>query len=66
MTFPPPADNGGASLGGALGAAITALVVEEVRFFPTQVVHPDTQGVKGYNDLWPRGGAAIDLFGNAG
>ena len=30
------------------------------------MVYPDTQGVKGYDDLWPRGGVAIDLFGNAG
>jgi hypothetical protein len=34
-----------------------------VRFFPTQVTYPDTKGVKGYHDLWPRGGVAYDLFG---
>ena len=38
--------------------------VGPVRFFPQQVIYPRTQGVKGYNDLWPRGGAAIDVFGN--
>jgi hypothetical protein len=38
--------------------------VGPVRFFPTQVIYPRTEGVKGYNDLWPRGGAAIDVFGN--
>src|SRR6185436_17125906 len=38
--------------------------VGPVPFFPTQVIYPDTKGVEGYHDLWPRGGAAIDLFGN--
>jgi hypothetical protein len=38
--------------------------VGPVRFFPTAVVYPDTQGVEGYHDLTPRGGFAMDLFGN--
>jgi hypothetical protein len=37
--------------------------VGPVRFFPTTVVYPHTQGVEGYHDLWPRGGVAIDVFG---
>jgi hypothetical protein len=37
--------------------------VGPVRFFPTAVVYPHTEGVTGYNDLWPRGGVAWDLFG---
>jgi len=35
-----------------------------VRFLPTVTAFPRTQGVKGYNDLWPRGGVAYDAFGN--
>jgi carboxypeptidase family protein len=38
--------------------------VGPVRFFPTAVTYPHTEGVKGYHDLWPRGGVAYDLFGN--
>ena len=30
---------------------------------PTALVFPHTTGVKGYHDLTPRGGVAIDLFG---
>jgi hypothetical protein len=37
--------------------------VGPVRFFPTAVTYPRTTGVEGYNDLWPRGGIAYDLFG---
>lgn len=37
--------------------------VGPVRFFPTAVTYPHTTGVKGYHDLWPRGGVAIDVFG---
>jgi hypothetical protein len=37
--------------------------VGPVRFFPTAVTYPETEGVKGYHDLWPRGGLAIDVFG---
>jgi hypothetical protein len=37
--------------------------VGPVRFFPTAVTYPRTAGVKGYNDLWPRGGVAYDVFG---
>ncbi len=38
-------------------------VVGPVRFFPAAVVYPYTTGVKGYHDLWPRGGVAWDVFG---
>jgi hypothetical protein len=38
--------------------------VGPVRFFPTGTVYPKTTGVEGYHDFWPRGGAAIDVFGN--
>ena len=38
--------------------------VGPVRFFPSAVTYPYTKGVEGYNDLWPRGGVAYDLFGN--
>ena len=37
--------------------------VGPVRFFPTAVTYPETTGVEGYNDLWPRGGVAYDVFG---
>ena len=35
-----------------------------VRFLPTPFVLPAQEGVKGYNDITPRGGAAYDVFGN--
>jgi hypothetical protein len=35
-----------------------------LRFFPNAVTYPRTTGVKGYHDLWPRGGVAYDVFGN--
>jgi len=35
-----------------------------VRFLPTAFVLPAQEGVKGYNDLTPRGGLAYDVFGN--
>ncbi len=38
--------------------------VGPVRFFPTAKVYPETKGVEGYNDITPRLGVAIDLFGN--
>ena len=38
--------------------------VGPVRFFPTPVVYPHTEGVEGYHDLTPRGGIAFDVFGN--
>ena len=38
-------------------------VVGPVTFFPQQVVYPKTTGIQGYNDLTPRAGVAIDLFG---
>jgi hypothetical protein len=38
--------------------------VGPVRFFPNPVVYPHTKGVEGYNDIWPRGGVAYDVFGN--
>ena len=34
-----------------------------VRFFPTEKTYPYTEG-SSYNDLTPRGGVAMDLFGN--
>jgi hypothetical protein len=37
--------------------------VGPVRFFTSPVTYPRTTGVEGYNDLWPRGGVAYDLFG---
>jgi hypothetical protein len=37
--------------------------VGPVRFFPNAVTYPRTTGVEGYNDLWPRLGAAFDVFG---
>ena len=37
--------------------------VGPVRFFPTALTYPETEGVKGYHDLWPRGGVAVDVFG---
>jgi hypothetical protein len=38
-------------------------VVGPVRFFPTAVTYPRTTGVEGYHDIWPRAGAAFDVFG---
>jgi hypothetical protein len=38
--------------------------VGPVRFFQNAVTYPRTTGVEGYNDLWPRGGVAYDVFGN--
>ena len=35
-----------------------------VRFLPTAFVLPAQDGVKGYNDITPRGGLAYDVFGN--
>jgi hypothetical protein len=35
-----------------------------VRFLPTAFVLPAQEGVKGYHDITPRGGAAYDVFGN--
>jgi carboxypeptidase family protein len=37
--------------------------VGPVRFFPVAKTYPHTVGVKGYHDLWPRGGVAYDVFG---
>jgi len=34
-----------------------------VRFFPTEKTYPSTEG-SSYNDLTPRGGVAVDVFGN--
>lgn len=34
------------------------------RFFPNVVSFPETQGVDSYNDIVPRVGAALDVFGN--
>jgi hypothetical protein len=38
--------------------------VGPVPFLRTAVTYPATQGVTGYNDITPRGGVAIDVFGN--
>jgi hypothetical protein len=38
--------------------------VGPVRFFPSAVTYPHTEGVTGYNDLTPRAGVALDVFGN--
>lgn len=38
--------------------------VGPVTFLPTPVTFPRTDGVKGYQDITPRGGVAYDLFGN--
>ena len=35
-----------------------------VRFLPTVMSFPETKGVDAYKDLTPRGGVAIDLFGD--
>ena len=35
-----------------------------VRFLPTVISFPETKGVDAYKDLTPRGGVAIDLFGD--
>ena len=35
-----------------------------VRFLPTVLSYPETKGVDAYKDLTPRGGVAIDLFGD--
>ena len=35
-----------------------------VRFLPTVTSFPETKGVDAYKDLTPRGGVAIDLFGD--
>src|SRR5262249_42707422 len=35
-----------------------------VRFLPTATSFPETPGVDSYKDLTPRGGVAIDLFGD--
>jgi hypothetical protein len=37
--------------------------VGPVRFFTPGQIYPRTTGVEGYHDIWPRGGAAIDVFG---
>ncbi|MEP7307571.1 MAG: carboxypeptidase-like regulatory domain-containing protein [Acidobacteriota bacterium] len=40
------------------------VTVGPVRFLPTAVTYPFTEGVNSYKDLTPRGGLAIDVFGN--
>jgi hypothetical protein len=40
-----------------------AVTVGPSRFLPTAIDFPFTDGVHSYNDITPRGGAAIDLFG---
>jgi hypothetical protein len=41
-----------------------AVTVGPSRFLPTAINYPETDGVHAYNDITPRGGAAVDLFGN--
>jgi hypothetical protein len=41
-----------------------AATIGGVRFLPTVTPFPETTGVDSYKDLTPRGGVAIDLFGN--
>jgi hypothetical protein len=38
--------------------------VGPARFLPTEVAFPETEGVNAYHDVTPRGGVAIDVFGN--
>ena len=40
------------------------VTVGPVRFLPNAITYPQTDGVHAYNDITPRGGAAIDIFGN--
>ena len=40
------------------------VTVGPVRFLPTAITYPKTDGVTGYNDITPRGGVAMDVFGN--
>jgi Carboxypeptidase regulatory-like domain len=40
------------------------VTVGPVRFLPQAITYPYTDGVHSYNDITPRGGAAIDVFGN--
>ncbi|HEY7174717.1 MAG TPA: hypothetical protein VH442_07360, partial [Micromonosporaceae bacterium] len=41
-----------------------AATIGGVRFLPTVVSFPETPGVDSYKDLTPRGGVAMDVFGN--
>ena len=41
-----------------------AVTVGPERFLPTAINFPYTQGVNAYNDITPRGGLAMDVFGN--
>src|SRR4029077_3581049 len=41
-----------------------AATIGGVRFLPTATSFPETKGVDSYKDLTPRGGVAIDLFGD--
>ena len=41
-----------------------AATIGGVRFLPTVISFPETKGVDAYKDLTPRGGVAIDLFGD--
>jgi len=40
-----------------------AVTIGPVRFLPQAIHYPETPGVKGYNDITPRGGVAWDVFG---
>ena len=60
---------GRVTLQGALRLDIASSIFPEaaiggVRFLPTVISFPETKGVDAYKDLTPRGGVAIDLFGN--
>jgi hypothetical protein len=40
------------------------VTVGPVRFLPTPITYPKTDGVNSYKDITPRGGLAYDVFGN--
>src|SRR4051812_6226845 len=40
------------------------VTIDPQRFLPQGLTFPYTQGVNAYNDVTPRGGAAIDVFGD--
>jgi hypothetical protein len=40
------------------------VTIDPQRFLPGGITFPYTAGVTGYNDITPRAGAAIDVFGN--
>jgi hypothetical protein len=40
------------------------VTIGPVRFLPAPITYPRTDGVNAYNDISPRGGVAVDVFGN--